>query len=116
MDEGHGSDGGADVARAASGLVDLAAVDFDLDGVGAGEAAEEGDFHVGDDGCGTDDEAFDAHELVRVCPKCKRSQDERQYHLEGTSFDGGKESYRQGLVRAYSMPASQAASLCTPSP
>lgn len=61
MKEGHGADGCADFTRAARGFVDLATVDFNLDGVVAGEATEEGNFHVRNNwGC-TDDETFDAN-------------------------------------------------------
>ena len=60
----HGS---ADVAWATRGLGYFSAVDFDLDRVRAGEAAEEGDFHIGDDGGGANDEAFDRDELICVC-------------------------------------------------
>ncbi len=66
MDENEGVWGVADVPRAAGGFFDFAAVDFDLEGVRAGLAAEEGGFHVWDYwGC-TDDETFDADEFVGV--------------------------------------------------
>lgn len=68
MDEGHGANRGTDIAGAARGLVNFSTVDLDLDGVGAGEAAEEGDFHVWDDWGSADDETFDADEFVRVYP------------------------------------------------
>jgi hypothetical protein len=46
--------------RVGSGrLIDLAAADFNLYSVGAGEAAEEGDYHAWDEGSRVDDEAFD---------------------------------------------------------
>ena len=64
--ERHRADGRADVARARRWLVDLAAVDFDLHGVVAGEAAEEGDFHVGNDGSRPDDQTLDTNEFVGV--------------------------------------------------
>lgn len=67
VDERHRTHGSTDVTRAAGRFVDLATVDFDLDGVRAGETTEEGSFHVGDDGRGADDETFDADEFVRVC-------------------------------------------------
>jgi hypothetical protein len=47
-------------------LLDPPAVNLDLNGVRAGKAAEEGDFHVGDDRRCPDDEAFDAHEFIGV--------------------------------------------------
>jgi hypothetical protein len=66
VDEGHGTDGATDISWAASGFFDLASVDFHLHSVLAGEAAEEGYFHVWNDGGCANDETFDAHELVGV--------------------------------------------------
>ena len=65
--ERHGPERGADVAGAALGFVNLTTVDFDLDGVVAGEAAEERNFHVGNDGCRSNDETLNAHELLGIC-------------------------------------------------
>lgn len=66
MDEGEGSELSTDVAGTTGGLLDLAAVDFDLEGVGADGTAKKGDFHVGDDGGGADDETLDGDEFVGV--------------------------------------------------
>ncbi|KAH9969328.1 hypothetical protein BGW80DRAFT_1335609 [Lactifluus volemus] len=62
--ERHGADRGTDVARAGRWLIDLTAVDPDLHGVVAGEAAEKGSVHVGDDGGGSDDKTFDTDKFV----------------------------------------------------
>ena len=67
VDEGHGAHSCTDVAWAARGLVNFPALDVDLDGVVAGQAAEEGGLHVWDDGRRADDEPLDADKLVRVC-------------------------------------------------
>lgn len=64
--ERHGAHRATDVARAASGLVDFPALNLDLNSVVTGEAAEEGDFHVGDHGRCADDQTLDADELVRI--------------------------------------------------
>ena len=65
-----------------------ASPDFDLDGVVAGEAAEEGDLHVWDDGRGADYETLDADELVRVCPTGVREWD------KGEGEGGGSGAYQ----------------------
>ena len=67
VDERHGANGPAYVSRTTRRFVDLAAVDLGLDSVVACETAEEGDFHVRNDWCCTDDQAFNAHQLVSVC-------------------------------------------------
>jgi len=66
VDEREGSELRTHVARTTGRLLDLAAVDFDLEGVGADGTAKKGDFHVGDNGGGADDETFDADEFVGV--------------------------------------------------
>lgn len=66
MDEGEGGELSTHVARATGRFLDLAAVDLDLEGVGADSTAKKGDFHVGDDGGGANDEAFDADEFIGV--------------------------------------------------
>src|SRR6267142_5949744 len=66
VDEGHRADGRADVAWACRRLIDLTAVDFNLDGVVTGEAAEEGDLHIGNDGSRPDDQTLDTNEFIRV--------------------------------------------------
>ena len=71
MYERHRANGCTDVARTTARFFDLAAVDFDLDSMGAGEAPEERHFHVWDDGSGADDETLDADELVGIC-RCSR--------------------------------------------
>jgi hypothetical protein len=55
VDQRQCADGCADVARARNRLVDLTAVDFDLDGVVTCEAAEKGDFHTRNDRSCSDD-------------------------------------------------------------
>jgi hypothetical protein len=64
--EGHRADGGTHIAGTPRWLFDFAAVDLDLHGVRAGEAPEKGNFHIWDDGCRADNEAFNAYQLVGV--------------------------------------------------
>ena len=66
MDEDEGSELRTHVARTTGWLLNLAAVDFDLEGVRTDGTAEKGDFHVGDDGGGANDETFDADKFVGV--------------------------------------------------
>lgn len=66
VDQAHGAVLAAHLARAPVRLGDPAAVDLDGLGVAAGEAAEEGALHVGDDGRRADDEALDGDDLVNV--------------------------------------------------
>ena len=64
--EGHGADRGADIARAALGLVYLAPVDLNLDRVVAGEATEERHLHVWYHGGGANNQSLDTDKLIRI--------------------------------------------------
>jgi hypothetical protein len=64
--EGHRADGGTNVAGTPRRLLDFAAINLDLHSMRAGEAPEKGDFHVRDDWCRANDQAFDAYQLVGV--------------------------------------------------
>ena len=65
--EGHCADGPTDVAGAPRGLFDFATIDLDLHSMRTGETAKEGNFHIGDDRGSSDNESFNAHQLVGVC-------------------------------------------------
>src|SRR6267154_3413275 len=64
--EGHRPYTSTNVSWAPSWLFDFATVDFDLDGMRAGEAAEEGNLHVWNHRRGTNDQAFYRDELVGI--------------------------------------------------
>ena len=66
VDEGHRSNRGADVSRAAARFFDFASVNFDLDGVLAGQASEECHLHVWNDGRSANYETLDADEFVGI--------------------------------------------------
>jgi len=66
VDEGHRTDRRADVAWACRRFIDLTTVDFNLDGVVAGEATEEGDLHIWNDGSRPDDQTLDTNEFIRI--------------------------------------------------
>ena len=70
----HRADRGADISRTSLGFVDFAAINLDLDSMVAGETAEECDFHIRDDGSGTDDETLYTDQLVRVYASWVRSR------------------------------------------